>query len=89
MIVENSELDSTLSICKWRTNQLKKVISGQDELIRSYQKQIMLKEQKERMLQQQVIFAKKEAVRQTRRKSIFQIGTIASSIAIGSLLILK
>lgn len=89
VIVENSELDSTLSICKWRTNQLKKVISGQDELIRSYQKQIMLKEQKERMLQQQVIFAKKEAVRQTRRKSIFQIGTIASSIAIGSLLILK
>jgi len=89
VIIENSQLDSTLSICKYRLNQLKEVISTQDDIIRSYQEQIMLKEQKERMLQKQVSFARKEALRYKRRKSIFQIGTIAASIAIGSLLILK
>jgi|DEB0MinimDraft_6_1074348.scaffolds.fasta_scaffold92474_1 hypothetical protein len=89
IIIENQQLDSTLSIARWRSNQLKKVIDSQDELIVSYQEQIMLKEQKERMLIKQVDYAKREAVRQTRRKKLFQVGTGVSAAAIGALLILK
>lgn len=89
VILENQELDSLMSLAKYREKRLNSVIDTQNDIIIKQNDQMFLMKQKAQMLEQQYRYATKEAERQIRRKKIFQGATILGAASIGTLLILK
>lgn len=89
LILEKTELDSLLSIAKFKQYQQRRVIDQQSEIIENIEDELFLRTRKEEMLNKQIDYAMREAERHKRRKQIFQGATLVGGLAVGALLILK